>query len=141
MTLNTAATEDDITAKVRDLFASTPRVWVTEVPDNVTTPAYPYAILYFGSPTRTATGRHITTTRWDLLRGFVTVQWVSTDDTSARAMDNKTRVSLTGYRPVDSGEMVLEGGMSYSRASTAVKPTLYYRETGFSYVTNVTPDA
>lgn len=137
MSLDTEPTEKDIQARVESVFPGTPRVWVSQVPDSIKTPQYPYAVLYFGMPVRIGTDHHLTSTRNDTLRGFVTVQWVSTDDDSCRDMVNKTRVALTGYKPVDSGEMTLEGGTSYSSASTAVKPSLYYRETGFSYMTNL----
>lgn len=137
MALDTTPTEKDIKTQVESLFPSTPRVWVSAVPDDMPTPKYPYAVLYFGMPVRIGTDHHITSTRNDTLRGFVTVQWISQNDDSCRDMANKTRALLTGYRPVDSGEMLLEGGTSYSSANGGVKPTLYYRETGFSYLTNL----
>jgi len=138
MSLDTEPTEKDIQNRIEALFPGTPRVWVSAVPDGVVTPKTPYCILYFGMPVRIGTDRHITSVRNDTMRGFVTVQWVSEDDDSARAMMNKTRAALIGYRPVDSGEMVAEGGTAYSSPSTTIKPTLYYRETGFTYLTNVT---
>ncbi len=137
MSLDTEPTEKDIKTRIETLFPGTPRVWVSAVPDNVPTPQTPYCVLYFGSPVRTGSDHHITSTRNDTLRGFVTVQWISRDDESCRAMANKTRNLLTGYRPVDSGEMILEGGGSYSSANGGVKPTLFYRETGYSYRTNL----
>ncbi len=133
MALDTTATEADILAKVKTLAN---RVYTYEVPDADATPAYPYVVVYFGEPVRTGVDHHITSTRNDTLRGYVTVQVISSDVDSANALKNKLKVGLTGYRPVDSGEMVMEGGTGY--AFTDSKPTKFFRELGYSYRTNLT---
>lgn len=137
MALDLRQGEDDIVARVEALFPNSPRVYVTQVPDNVGTPQYPYAIVRFGSPVRVARDHHITNTRNDVLRRIVTVEWTSIDDASARDWDSLTRVSLTGYSPTDSGALYLEGGGAYSTTADAVKPTLYYRSSGFTYLCNL----
>lgn len=134
MTLNLTP-EEDILSRVQTNVLS--RTYDTEVPEG-TTPAYPYVVVYFGTPVRSASDHHITSTRNDTLIGYVTVQVISKDAVSARAIASKAQGELTGYRPVDSGEMILDGGTAYSRVATDTKPTRFYRELAFSYRTNLT---
>lgn len=136
MSLDTGPTEAAIEAEIKTTLGHD-RVYVTQVPDGLT-PKYPYVVLYYGEPIRSARDRHITTTRDDVLVGYVTVQVISTTDSSANAVKNRIKNALTGFRPIDSGEMVLEGGMAYSDADTRVSPTRYFRELGFTYRTNLT---
>lgn len=133
MSLDTTLAEADIVVRLKTI---TPRVYVTEVPDNVT-PVYPLIVIYFGDPVRIATDKGIVSTRNDTLRGFAVIQVQAPTDTVARDIKNKVRVSMPGYRPTDCGEMVLEGGYGYSKAATSVKPTIYYREVGMSWLTNL----
>lgn len=132
--LDTGPLEDDIQAVVTTVC---PRVWVSEIPSDVATPKYPYVILYFGGPIRSASDHHITSSRNDTTIGYCTVQVVSTTDKSARDVNNLVRNALVGHRPPDAGEMVSEGGLAYSRGNNDVTPTKYYRETGYSYRTNL----
>lgn len=133
MTLDTTATEAAILARLRTIL---PRFYDTKLPDNET-PRYPYGIVLFGEPQRTGTDRHVSGTRNDVQVGYVTVRVISTDVDSAKAIKNAVRDSLTGYRPPDSGEMGLEGGFGTSSASTETRPTLFIRDTSFSYKTNL----
>jgi hypothetical protein len=132
--LDTGPLEDDIEAVVRTVCS---RVWVSEIPDDVPTPQTPYIIIYFGGPIRSAADHHITSTRNDTMIGYCTVQVVSKTDKSARDVNNLVRNALVGHRPPDAGEMVSEGGLAYSRGNNDVTPTKYYRETGYSYRTNL----
>lgn len=134
MSLETAPLEDDIKATVQ---AVTPRVFVSEIPDDLATPAFPYVVIYFGGPVRSARDHHISSTRNDTTIGYCTVQVVSETDTSARDVNDRIRNALVGHRPPDCGEMVLEGGIARSNGNNEVKPTRYYRETGYSYRSNL----
>lgn len=132
--LDTGPLEDDIEAVVKTVCT---RTWVSEIPSDVATPQMPYVILYFGGPIRSASDHHITSVRNDTMIGYCTVQVVSSTDKSARDVNNRIRNALVGYRPTDAGEMASEGGLAYSRGNNDVKPTKYYRETGYSYRTNL----
>lgn len=132
MTLSTATTEDQIVNRLKTI---NPRVYVSAVPSDIT-PKYPLMVCYFGGPVRAARGRHITSTRNDPLVGYLTVQVTSLTDTSARDVNDLVRDSLVGFVPDNSGEMVLEGGLSYSSGNNDAPPVKYYRESAFSYVTN-----
>jgi hypothetical protein len=134
MSLNTAPLEDDIVATVA---AVTPRVFVSEVPDGIPTPQSPYVVIYFGGPVRSARDHHITSTRNDLTIGYCTVRVISETDKSARDVNNRIRDALVGHRPPDAGEMYLEGGLTYSNGSSTVAPTKFYRETGYSWSSNL----
>ena len=137
MSLDTTAAEAAIIARLATTLS---RVYVTEVPDNVT-PVYPLIVVYFGDPVRIGTDRGIVSTRNDTQRGFAVIQVQAPTDDAARIIKNKIRVSMVGYRPTDCGEMVLEGGYGYSKAATGVKPTIYYREVGMSWLTNLSYNA
>jgi len=137
MSLDTTQAEAAIVARLVTVLS---RVYVTEVPDSVT-PVYPLVVIYFGDPVRIGTDRGIVSTRNDTQRGFAVIQVQAPTDAAARDIKNKIRVSMVGYRPTDCGEMVLEGGYGYSKAATTVKPTIYYREVGMSWLTNLSYNA
>ena len=137
MSLDTTQAEAAIVSRLITVLS---RVYVTEVPDSVT-PVYPLVVIYFGDPVRIGTDRGIVSTRNDTQRGFAVIQVQAPTDAAARDIKNKIRVSMVGYRPTDCGEMVLEGGYGYSKAATTVKPTIYYREVGMSWLTNLSYNA
>ena len=137
MTLSTAGFEADITALVATKCA---RVFDTQVPDNQPTPAMPYVILQWVEPTRTATDHHLTGVRDDTMRGAVVVQITSSTAASAKDVKNLLAGVLTGYRPTDCGELIPEGGSSYSIAEEQPKPTRFIRELYYSFITNQNPN-
>lgn len=134
MTLSTAPFETDIQNRV---LTVNPRVFVSEIPDAIPTPAMPYVVIYFGDPIRASGDHHMVSTRNDTNIGYCTVRVTSSTDTSARDVNDLIRDALVGFRPTDCGEMSLGGRMAYSNGSNDVKPTKYYRETGYSYRTNL----
>lgn len=138
MTLDTGPLEDAIEARVKTVIS---RVWISQVPSDLPTPEMPYVVIFFGGPVRASSDHHITSTRNDTVIGYCTVQVISLTDKSARDVNNKIRNALVGFRPTDAGEMVTEGGLAYSRGSNDVKPTTYYRETGYSYRMNLSWNA
>jgi hypothetical protein len=134
MSLETTPTEDDIVARISTQVI--PRVVDTEVPE-ATTVAVPYILIEWGGPVRSEQDHHITSTVNDTLIGYGTFTVVSSDARSAKQVADKLRKALTGYRPVDSGEMILEGGVTYSNATTTVKPNRFYRSLAYSWRTNL----
>lgn len=139
MSLDTTQSELDIVTRLKTVI---PRVYETEVPDGTVPIVYPLIVVYFGEPTRTGRDRGIVSTRNDTLRAFCTVQIQAKDASAARVIANKVRTTMTGYRPTDCGEMVLEGGSAYpSSAASIVQPTIYYREIGYSWLTNLSYNA
>lgn len=134
MSLDTAPLENDIKARVQTV---TPRVYISEVPSDTPTPDMPYVVIYFGGPIRGARDHHITSSRNDTMIGYCTVRVTSSTDTSARDVNNAIRNALAGHIPPDCGEMIVEGGLTYSNGTSTVKPSSYFRETGYTYRTNL----
>lgn len=134
MSLDTSTYENAIVARLKTVC---PRVWVTEVPDNVPSPAYPYIIVQWIEPVRLGVGHHINGSRNDAQRAGAIIKAVSSDDDSANKVKNRIRDSLAGYRPPDCDEIRLEGGLAYSASNTNPKPTTFTRDTYCSWVTNL----
>lgn len=137
MTLDTSGYEDAIVARIKTVC---PRVYVTEIPDTVATPAYPYVIVRWIEPVRLGTGHHMVGSRNDAQRAGAMISCVSLDDTSARAIKNRIRDSLGGYRPPDCDEIEFEGGLAYSTSNSAASPTTFSRDIYCSWVTNLSPN-
>lgn len=137
MPLLTAPYEDAIKAQVE---TATPRVWVTEVPAEVPTPQTPYVVLYFGGPVRTAFDHHMALSQNDSMVAYCTIQVVSRTDISARDVADRVRQAMLGFVPPNSGQTQIEGALSYSNATEAAPPTLFYREIGLTFVTNQVSD-
>ena len=134
--IDTTQTEEDILDQIKTVL---PRVYVSEVPDNVD-PGDPYIVVYFGDPIRIATDHHVENVRHDTMIGYFTVQVISKTDKAARDIKNRVKSALVGFRPYDSDAIVAEGGVSRSRSATESVPKMYYRENGYSYLTNMIPD-
>lgn len=137
MSHDTTAYEAAVKARIT---AICPRTYVTEVPDTTATPVYPYVILRWIEPVRTAFDHHMVSSLNDTTRGGLIVTVVSETDASANAVKNRIKGSLAGYRPPDCGEMVLEGGAGYSTSNSEPKPTTYSRDLYLSFLTNLSPN-
>jgi hypothetical protein len=131
---DTTAYEEDVLAKVK---AVCPRTYVTQIPDSVATPEYPYVVLRWIEPIRTGFDHHMVSSLDDTTRGGLIVQVVSSDDTSANQVKNRIKRELTAYRAPDTGEFNLEGGQSFSTSNGDPKPTTYSRELYYSFLTNL----
>lgn len=134
--IDTTSTEASIISQIKTVLS---RVYISEVPPGVD-PGDPYIVVYFGDPIRIATDHHLENVRNDTMVGYFTVQVASRTDAAANVIKNKVKSALVGFIPTDSGPIVSEGGVSRSRAATESVPTMYYRESGYSYYTNMTPD-
>lgn len=133
--MKTAVYEDEIKARVQS--ATPVQVFVNDVPDDVPTPAYPYVVLYFGGPVRGFQDHHITSSRSDTMIAYATVQVVSITDISARDVMDLVRDSLMGFIPTNCGELVCEGALGYNNAQPNVPPTKFFRESGWTWRTNL----
>lgn len=133
MTFSMGPIEDDIIARIKTVIS---RVYVTEVPSDIT-PTYPLVVCYFGGPLRTIKDHGMRSVRSDTLLAYLTVQIISLSDTSARDIADLIRDKLLGYIPVNSGEMIPEGGLGYSKAAVNAAPVKYYRELAFTFTTNL----
>lgn len=119
------------------------RIWDTEVPNGTPSPAYPYLVLYWGTPSETYGEAHITSPRNNVLSNMVAVETHARDAKTARQVNNLVRNALIGFVPTDCGPMrTISGGASYSEANTMdTTATEYMRTTYFSYLTNMSWNA
>ena len=132
---------DDIETKVREIVGPI-QVFVAEVPEDADIPVsngkpQPFVAVFPGGPIRAARGHHIANSRWDTTILFWTILVSAPRADIARKYKGMLIDGLTGYRPVDSGELVLAGGNTPFRASNEVRPTQYLDEVQFSVRSNL----
>ena len=141
MALDPTPVFDDVLARVQSVIGAT-KVYVAEVPEDKDIPVVnalpvPFVSIYFGGPVRSSRDRHITTSRNDTTVLFFTVQAYAPRADIARTIKGRIIEGLTGYRPVDGGEMILAGGNTCTRASNEVRPTQFLEEVQFTCRSNL----
>ena len=97
----------------------------------------PFLVVYNGGPVHGSGSHHIVGTRNDTTVLFWTVSVYAARASEAELYKGKVVNLLAGFRPTDTGELVLTGGMAYSRASNTVRPTLYIEEVSFNARSNL----
>lgn len=122
-----------------------PEVHDTEVPPDdelqyVNGIMSPYYVVMFGGPVRAARGKSITGVRDHVTILYCTVQCVAPDSNGRNHLIDGVIDTLTGYRPPECGEMILEGGMAYTNGNTTVRPTKYFKDIVFTYRANLKLD-
>jgi hypothetical protein len=118
-------------------------VYEAQVPDDRLNPTadgvmLPFYVTRFGGPVRAARGRNITTVRHHVNVMFLTVACMAADPEALKWIYGQAINVLTGYVPPDSGELILEGGLSYSEGSSTVRPTRYLKDISYTFRTNLT---
>lgn len=143
MTLDVTAPEEDILVRLRTGMAPL-EIIDTEVPDIFDDVPVgdgvfkPYIATIWGGPILNQRDRGIVSVRNDLKTAYVIVRVVTPDANTNRLLYKKVYNLMDGYRPVNSGEMSVQGGMAYTNGNATNKPTRYYREINFVYQTNTT---
>lgn len=142
MALSSAPFRDAVKARLEANFPNVD-VYVSEVPEdsdiNWNNGLFsPYLVIFFGGPIRSARDRGIVSTRNDTTILYCTVEVYAPVFSTAGLLKDKVVDVLTGFRPPDCGEMVLEGGLAYSKASNDVRPTQYVDSTAFTTRGNLT---
>lgn len=144
MSLETAPIEEAIESRLDANMAQ--QIFNSEAPEDAELAIVnglfkPYLVLYFGGPVRAQGDHHIVSTRHDTTIFYCTVQVNAARYTEARDIKDRVVELLTGFRPPNAGEMILEGGMGYSRnAGSKELPTVYVRETAFTMRANLSFD-
>lgn len=135
-----AETEQDILAY---LTAGMSPVPVTDIEvedddfDNVGDGEFtPSVAVIWGGPIINRRDKGIVSVRRDGMIAYAIVRVITPDAGTNRLLYNKMFNLLTGYTPVNSGELSPEAGMAYTNGNATVKPTRFYREASFSYHTN-----
>src|SRR5690606_21168971 len=98
----------------------------------------PFYVVRFGGPVRAARGKNITSSRDHVNIMFVTVACMAPTIDAMKWLYGKAIDVLTGYTPPNSGEMILEAGLSYSKGISTVKPTKYLKDVNFTFRTDLT---
>lgn len=139
MALDLLAIQDDIVAKLRELPQD---VYETAVPDDsrlrfdTNGMVLPYIVIEFSDMYDMATANGILSTRMDTKLSYVVVSCIGPTERSARQVANMVRDKLTGYVPVDAGEMKLSGGgISYTMPEG--KLNRYMNELAFTFPVNI----
>lgn len=141
MALNPTPVFNDFEAKVKALLPGI-RVYNAEVPEDAEIPmqngkSVPFVVIYTGGPIRSGRGKHIVSTRYDTTVLFWTVQVYAPRNDIAENYKGLLVDGMTGVRLVDSGELVLAGGNTFSRASNEVRPTQYIHEVQWNTRSNL----
>lgn len=115
----------------------------TQVPDEWLNPTdngimLPFYVVQYGGPVRAAKGRNITTSRDHVNIMFLTIACMAAEPEAMKWLYGQALNALTGFRPPDSGELILEGGLSYSEGISTVKPTRYLKTISYTFRTNLT---
>lgn len=140
MTIEMVSAEQDILSRLTTGMAPVP-VFDVETPDgdldDVGDAEFtPFVAVIWGGPILDKRDRGIVSVRRDLMQSYVIVRIVTPDSDTNRLLYNKAFDLLTGFYPVNSGELSPEAGMAYTNGNGQVKPTRYYREISYSYKTN-----
>lgn len=140
MPVNPTQVFEAFDAAVKEVVAPI-QVFVAQVPEDANLPIQggkllPYVATYSGGPIRAAGGHHIVGSRNDVTVLFWTVQvWAPTIQI-ARFYKGKI-TELAGRVLVDSSELVLAGGNTFTRSSNEVRPTQYVEEVQFTTRSNM----
>lgn len=139
MALDLLAIQDDIAAKLREIPQD---VYETAVPDDSRLRfdsngmILPYVVIEYSDMYDMATANGIMSTRMNTKTSYALVTCVGPTERSARQVANMVRDKLTGYTPVDAGEMKLSGGgISYTMAEG--KLNRYMHELAFTFPVNI----
>lgn len=139
MSLNILAVQDQITAKLNELPQD---VYETAVPDNVKIDYsnkmfLPYIVVFYGDMSESSRGRGIVSVRNNAGVSFAIVRCIAPTDRAAKQVAGLVRDKLTGFKPIDAGEMRLAaGGTSYARTDNTGASTHYITEIPFTFVVN-----
>ena len=98
----------------------------------------PYVNVYFGGPREAAGDRGICGAERNGTVAYTTVQVNSGTDDGMRQVKDLVTQKLVGWTPdTNSGQLRLEGSVSYRTASTTTMPKLFVYEVAFSYRSNM----
>jgi len=139
LSLDLLAIHDQITVKLNELNQD---VYETAVPEDVKIKNgsnglfLPYIVVLYGDMQESALGRGILSTRYNTGTSYCVVQCIAPTQRAARQVANLVRDKLTGFMPIDAGELRLVGGSNYSTMDTASVPRKYVSEVSFVFTVN-----
>lgn len=138
MSLNLLAVHDQITAKLKELQQD---VYETSAPEDsklrfdTNGMILPYIVATYSDMYESANGNGIVSSRYNTGVSYADIICVGPTERSARQVADLVRDKLTGFIPVDAGELRFNGGARY--ASNSPKLNRYEAELSFSFPVNV----
>ena len=138
MGLSLLPIQDEIVAKLKELPQT---VYENGVPDDAQLEysngtMLPFIVPFFGGYARSNDGRGIISSRQDLGESYCIVQCVGPTERSSRQVGDLVRDKLTGYSPVDAGEMKPVSNSRVVLPDFSSRPGKYITEVTFRYVVN-----
>lgn len=97
----------------------------------------PYIVINFGGPIRAARDRGLVSAKYDSTILFITLDVFAGTDDDALAIKGYLLDNLVGWVPEGATELVPAGGMTHSRAASAVRPTQYIESISFQCFSNL----
>ena len=141
MALTDEPFRDDLEARIKTAYPNL-ATYLSEVPEDDALDwnnglFSPYVVLYFGGPIRAAGDHSLVSTRYDTTIVYCTMEIYAPLARTARTIKNNLVNLLVGYYPTDCGELTLEGGLAFTKASNIVRPTQYIESVGLSARSNL----
>lgn len=141
MALTTLPFRADIEARINTAYPNI-KTYTSEVPEDNTVAwnnglFAPYVVLYFGGPIRAAGDHSLVSTKYDTTIVYCTIEAYAPVASTAGLIKDNLVTLLVGFYPTDCGELTLEGGFAFSKASNVIRPTQYVDSVGFSARSNL----
>ena len=139
MSLNLLPTQDAIAAKLRELAQD---VYETSAPEDSKLRfdsngmILPYIVVEFADMYDSIETGGILSTRYDVKTSYIVVSCVAPTERSARQVAELVRDKLTGFVPVDAGELTQTGG-GVAYATQDQKPNRFTAELAFTFPVNI----
>jgi hypothetical protein len=138
MSLNLLNIQDQITEKLNEIPQD---VYETSAPEDsklrfdTNNNILPYVVIEFSDLQEFGTGNGITGAKYNTMQSYVIVSCIGPTERSARQVADVVRNKLTGFTPIDAGELRLAVG---SRVFTIqdLRPNRYTAEVAFTFIAN-----
>lgn len=139
MSLNLLPTQDAIAARLRELSQD---VYETSAPEDAKLrfdangTILPYIVVEFADMYDSLSSGGILSTRYDTKTSYIIVSCVAPTERSARQVAEVVRDKLTGFVPVNAGELTQSGGgIAYSAQNQ--KANRFTSELAFTFPVNI----
>lgn len=139
MSLDLLAVQDQIATKLRELPQD---VYETSAPDDsklkfdTNGTILPYIVIEYSDMYESGQSKGILSSKYDMAESFVIVSCIGPTERSVRQVADAVRNKLTGFIPVDAGELKFSGGNRYFAGQDA-RPNRYVAEVSFVFAVNI----
>lgn len=139
MSLDLLSVQDQIVTQLETMAQD---IYITAVPDDSKVQNgpnglfLPYVVVLFADIKEAASGNGITSVRHNPGISYCVVQGHAPTEKAARQVSNIIRDKLTGFKPIDAGELRLSGGRTYTSVENNAVPKKYISEVAFTFIVN-----